>query len=55
MTPWACREPSLNEIMQEPIIRAVMARDAVGEADVRRLLDGVRATYQTRSNAFRTH
>jgi hypothetical protein len=45
MAPWARIEPSLNELMREPIIRAVMARDAVAETDLRRLLDEKRATY----------
>ena len=30
-------EPSLQEILAEPIVRLVMARDRVREADVRRL------------------
>ncbi len=41
-----CREPSLNELMQEPIIRAVMARDAVEEAALRRMLDRLSAVYR---------
>ena len=41
-----CREPSLNELMQEPIIRAVMARDAVEEAALRRMLDRLSAAYR---------
>jgi hypothetical protein len=40
-----CREPSLNEMMQDPIIKAVMQRDAVQEAELRRLMDRMRATY----------
>jgi hypothetical protein len=40
-----CREPSLNEMMQDPIVKAVMLRDAVKEADLRRLMDRVGATY----------
>ena len=40
-----CREPSLNELMQEPIIRAVMARDAVEEAALRRMLDRLSLAY----------
>jgi hypothetical protein len=30
-------EPSLDELLAEPIVRLVMARDRVKEADVRRL------------------
>jgi hypothetical protein len=40
--PCECREPSLNEMMRDPIIRAVMARDEVAEHEVRRLLDEMR-------------
>jgi hypothetical protein len=39
------REPSLNELMQEPIIRAVMASDDVEEAKLRRMLDRISAAY----------
>ena len=46
MAPWARIEPSLSELMQEPIIRAVMARDAVQESDLRRLLDRVRRDFR---------
>jgi hypothetical protein len=40
-----CREPSLNEMMQDPIVKAVMARDAVKETDLRRLIERVGASY----------
>jgi len=40
-----CREPSLNEMMQDPIVKAVMARDAVKEIDLRRLIERVGASY----------
>ena len=30
-----CREPSLNEMMQDPIVKAIMRRDAVKEVDLR--------------------
>src|SRR5271154_6679799 len=40
-----CREPSLNELMRDPIIRAVMARDAVEETALRRMLDRVGTAY----------
>jgi hypothetical protein len=46
MTPWNRIEPSLNEIMREPIIQAVMARDAVRETDVLELMAGVEAAYR---------
>jgi hypothetical protein len=39
------REPSLNEMMQDPIVKAIMARDAVKEADLRRLMARIGATY----------
>lgn len=37
-----CEEPSLNELIADPMTRALMARDAVAEADLRRLIDRVR-------------
>ncbi len=37
-----CQEPSLNDLIADPMIRALMARDAVAEADLRRLIEGVR-------------
>jgi hypothetical protein len=40
-----CREPSLNEIMQDPIIKALMRRDAVRETELRRLMARVGAAY----------
>ena len=43
-----CREPSLNEIMQDPIVQAVMLRDAVEEAELRRLLERIGAAYRFR-------
>ncbi len=50
-----CNEPSLNEIMQEPIIRAVMERDAVREADLRLLLERVRNAHWPSQSAHRAH
>ena len=47
----SCREPSLNEIMQDPIVKAVMLRDAVEEAELRRLLEQVGAAYRFRRDA----
>lgn len=37
-----CEEPSLNDLIADPMTRALMARDAVAEADLRRLIDRVR-------------
>ncbi len=45
MTHCHCSEPTLTELMREPIVRAVMDRDAVAESDLRRLFDRVRASY----------
>ncbi len=46
-----CEEPSLNDLIADPMIRALMARDAVAEADLRGLMDQVRDRfdYGTRS------
>jgi hypothetical protein len=33
------REPTLNEILAEPIVRAVMQRDGVDEGHVRQLME----------------
>jgi hypothetical protein len=44
MQCWS-REPNLNEMMQDPIVKAVMLRDAVQEGDLRRLLARTRAAY----------
>jgi hypothetical protein len=41
------REPSLNELMQEPIVMALMRRDAVQEAELRRLLARVGDAYRS--------
>ncbi|HWK48098.1 MAG TPA: hypothetical protein VNT30_25475 [Stellaceae bacterium] len=38
----AYQEPTLLEVMAEPIVQALMARDSVREADLRRLLADVR-------------
>jgi hypothetical protein len=48
-----CREPSLNELMQEPIVKALMRRDAVEELELRRLLEQVGAAYGLGENAPR--
>jgi hypothetical protein len=48
-----CREPSLNEMMQDPIVRAVMQCDAVQETELRRLIDRVRTTYHSRAEPGR--
>jgi hypothetical protein len=39
-------EPSLDEILAEPIVRLVMARDRVSEAEVRRIAAEARARRQ---------
>ena len=44
------REPSLNEMMRDPIIKAVMQRDAVKEAELRGLIERVRAVYEFESD-----
>ncbi|HEV2678075.1 MAG TPA: hypothetical protein VGV37_26320 [Aliidongia sp.] len=37
-----CDEPNLNDLIADPMVRALMARDAVAEADLRHLMDRVR-------------
>lgn len=37
-----CEEPNLNDLIADPMVRALMARDAVAEADLRHLIDRVR-------------
>ena len=49
------REPSLNELMQEPIIRAVMASDDVEEKTLRRMLDRLSAAYRDTGLERRPH
>ena len=44
------REPSLNEMMRDPIVKAVMQRDAVKEAELRGLIERVRAAYAFESD-----
>lgn len=46
-----CEEPSLNDLFADPMVRTLMARDSVVEADLRRLIDRVRdkLDYGTRS------
>lgn len=39
---YPCEEPSLNELIADPMVRALMARDAVAEADLRQLIERVR-------------
>ena len=50
-----CNEPSLNEIMQEPIIRAIMERDAVRESNLRLLLERVRDQQWPSRSTHGTH
>jgi hypothetical protein len=38
---WLASEPELNEILDDPIIEAVMARDGVERDDLRTLLNDV--------------
>jgi hypothetical protein len=42
--PCKFKEPDLNDVFEDPIVRAVMMRDAVEEGDLRRLIDQVRDT-----------
>jgi hypothetical protein len=49
-----CREPNLNEMIQDPIVRAVMRRDAVQESELRRLIARARAAYVV-DTAFDAH
>jgi hypothetical protein len=37
-----CEEPNLNDLIADPMIRVLMARDAVAETDLRQLFDSVR-------------
>ncbi len=39
-------EPSLEDVLDDPIIQAVMARDAIDADDVRRLVDDARRAYR---------
>jgi hypothetical protein len=47
-----CEEPNLNDLIADPVIRVLMARDAVAEADLRRLIERVRDRFDhgTRSS-----
>ena len=40
-----CKEPSLSELLREPIVRAVMACDLVEESELRRLIARAREEY----------
>ncbi len=55
MTPWQQVEPSLTELFQEPIIRAIMSRDAVRQDELLRLLERLRANYAAGSLGRRAH
>ena len=50
-----CQEPSLSELLREPIVRAVMACDLVEEAELRRLIDRARAEYVRAPAPSRRH
>ncbi|HVJ51289.1 MAG TPA: hypothetical protein VM689_02440 [Aliidongia sp.] len=41
--------------MQEPIIRAVMARDAVEEVALRRMIDRLKAAYRDAGRGEKRH
>ena len=41
------REPSLNDLLSEPIIMMMMARDGITEEDVRKLVSRVKEGRQT--------
>ncbi|HWI27943.1 MAG TPA: hypothetical protein VN668_13300 [Stellaceae bacterium] len=50
----ACREPSLDELLEDGAMRLLMASDQVEEAQLRALLDGVldaRPTLRRRDQA----
>ena len=42
--PKTFRELTLDELLAEPVVRLLLARDGVGEDDVRGLAQGVRET-----------
>jgi hypothetical protein len=46
------REPTLEDLLSEPIIRTVMASDGVRGADIRRLLQRVRARDEQNAPGF---
>lgn len=52
---WVEQEPSINDMLQDPIMQAVMRRDAVEEAELRRLLDRLRRDCQDRVRAKLHH
>ena len=43
-------EPQLDDLLDDPIIRAVMHRDAVAETALRAILDGARARLRSNSD-----
>jgi hypothetical protein len=45
-------EPTLDDLLSEPIILTVMARDGVRSADIRRLLQEVRAREEQTSGVL---
>jgi hypothetical protein len=44
-------EPTLEEILAEPIIRLIMSRDGVNETDMRGAIDRVQRSYDTLAHA----
>ena len=48
-------EPTLDELLSEPIILTVMARDGVRSADIRRLLQEVRDREEQTPSVLANH
>ena len=48
MWDWRFDEPKLDDMLGDPLVRAVMARDGVSREDVIRLLDATRAMRKAR-------
>ncbi len=55
MTPWQRNEPTLTEMLQEPIIRAMMLRDAVEQEDLLQLFARLRANFTAAALPRRAH
>ncbi len=43
------REPSLDELLDDPIAQLLMERDGVEEAEIRKILDDVRQQHHVRT------
>ena len=50
--PLANREPSLDEMMSDPIVQAVMARDSVEETQLRGLIARMSSVYRAPASRF---